>query len=167
MLFNAISAHKKKLVADAEEAEEEEAMAKEKRRKINAERDAAAMGLKVGEKKIFMDALSEKRAVRCRSTHTALMSLSLFSFASRLDFQWIDHFVPYVCAPLFVSWVGTEEFVSRAVDKKRQPEQVGVVGDKEGQLRGLEGSERRPLGRLVVERLGQRERFQRRRRRRE
>jgi hypothetical protein len=65
MLFNAISAHQKKLAEEVEAAAEEQQTAKEARRRVNSTKLAEARGkLSVdGQKKTFMAALTEKREV--------------------------------------------------------------------------------------------------------
>jgi len=65
MLFNAISAHQKKLAADEEKAEQEREAAKQQRRQVNIKKMAEAQGnlSADGQKKNFMEALAEKREV--------------------------------------------------------------------------------------------------------
>ena len=66
MLFNAISVHKKKLVAEAEAAEAEREAAKAERRRVNSKRLNEAKGKTSaeGQAKTFMQALTDKRKVR-------------------------------------------------------------------------------------------------------
>jgi hypothetical protein len=65
MLFNAISAHQKKLAEEVEAAAEEQQTAKEARRRVNSTKLAEARGKlsEDGQKKTFMAALTEKREV--------------------------------------------------------------------------------------------------------
>ena len=63
MLFNAISAHKRKLVEDEAAEQEAELVAKRKRDTANQQRDADAAGLTVGQRQNFLDAVTAKQKV--------------------------------------------------------------------------------------------------------
>lgn len=84
MLFNAISAHQKKIAAEAEAAEAEREAAKEERRRVNATKLAEARGKlsEPGQQKNFLEALAEKRkvgrhqSVHCFSTPRVLAALT-------------------------------------------------------------------------------------------
>ena len=87
MLFNAISAHQKKIAAEAEAAEAEREAAKDERRRVNATKLAEARGQlsAPGQQKNFMEALAEKRKVAfvpicfsCFSMSVVLVNAAVF-----------------------------------------------------------------------------------------